>query len=58
MVRHYVRIKDIVDEVSNARIWGGIHWRTDQVEGEALGRKVGDHAVKNFLRPASVSIVQ
>lgn len=44
--------------MSNARIWGGIHWRTDQIEGEVLGRKVGDNAVNNFLRPASVSVVQ
>jgi hypothetical protein len=58
VVRRYLRIKDIVDEVSNARVWGGIHWRTDQVEGEVLGRKVGDHAVRNFLRPASVGAVQ
>lgn len=50
--RTHNRLADIAAEVSNARIWGGIHWRTDQVEGEALGRKVGDFAVTRALRPA------
>jgi hypothetical protein len=28
-------------EMSNSRIWGGIHFRTDCTEGLALGRRVG-----------------
>jgi hypothetical protein len=49
--RKHTRLADIAAEVSNARIWGGIHWRTDQVAGEALGRKVGEYAVQRALRP-------
>ncbi len=29
------------DEASNSRLWGGIHWRSDNETGLAVGRKVG-----------------
>ena len=50
--RKYNRLHDIAAEASNARIWSGIHWRTDQTAGEVLGRKVGSHALAQVLRPA------
>ena len=50
--RRYTRLKDIVDEINNARVWGGIHWRTDQEAGETLGRQVGQWVVQRELRPA------
>jgi hypothetical protein len=52
VTRRYTRLKDIVDEISNARIWGGIHWRTDQEAGEVLGRQVGQWVLQHELRPA------
>lgn len=50
--RRHARLSDIAAEANDARIWGGIHWRTDQTEGEALGRRVGELAVATALRPA------
>ena len=50
--RKHTRLADIAAEANNARIWGGIHWRTDQTEGEALGRKVGELAIATALKPA------
>jgi hypothetical protein len=41
----YRNFHEIADEVSNARVWGGIHWRTSVVAGRALGQKVGDVAL-------------
>lgn len=35
---------------THARL-GGIHWRYDQVAGNALGRAVGTEVVKTRLRP-------
>ncbi len=51
VIRRYARISSIVEEISNARVWGGIHWRTDQDKGEELGRKVGQFVVETQLRP-------
>ncbi|MBS0288646.1 MAG: vanadium-dependent haloperoxidase [Proteobacteria bacterium] len=33
-------------EASNSRIWGGIHYNIDAVEGFILGKKVGEAAIK------------
>jgi hypothetical protein len=52
VTRRYTKLQDVVDEISNARIWGGIHWRTDQTAGETLGRQVGQWVVQRELRPA------
>jgi hypothetical protein len=37
--------------VDDARVYGGIHWRFDQVAGNDLGRAIGTEVVKNHLRP-------
>ena len=38
--RHFERFTDALNEVIEARIWGGIHFRTADVEGAEIGRKV------------------
>jgi VCPO second helical-bundle domain len=38
--RHYDRVSDLEYEVTNARIWGGIHYRTSVEVGTELGKKV------------------
>jgi hypothetical protein len=37
--------------VVDARVWGGIHWRTSSVRGQRVGRRIGQYAVHHFLRP-------
>ena len=51
-VLHYTSFSQITDDISDARVYGGIHFRTDQVAGAALGRAVGTAVYKNNLRPA------
>jgi len=41
----YQSFHEIADEISNARVWGGIHWRTSVVVGREVGRQVGDVAL-------------
>jgi PAP2 superfamily len=38
--RHFERFSDLLDEIIEARIWGGIHFRTADVQGAELGEKV------------------
>jgi hypothetical protein len=38
-------------EVINARVWGGIHTRTADVEGAKIGHQVTAYMVGNFFRP-------
>jgi hypothetical protein len=52
IVLHYTSFTQITDDISDARVYGGIHFRTDQVAGAVLGRAVGATVYKNNLRPA------
>ena len=49
--RHYRRFKDVVDEVNDARVWAGFHFRSSQEDGSSIGRKVGRFVVRNFFKP-------
>jgi hypothetical protein len=44
-------VQELLDEVANARIWGGVHYRNSAVVGTAMGRRVGELAVERCLRP-------
>jgi hypothetical protein len=49
--RHYARARDLADEVSNARIWGGIHYRFAVEDGVEIGKKTAHHVLAhNFKR--------
>lgn len=48
---HYTQLKAIADDVDDARVYGGIHWRFDQVGGNELGRAIATEVVKTKLRP-------
>ena len=51
IVLQYTSFKQITHDISDARVYGGIHFRTDQVAGARLGRAVGRAVYKNNLRP-------
>ena len=50
VVETYTAFKDIADGVVDARVWGGIHWRTSSVRGRTVGEAIGRYAVHHFLR--------
>ena len=50
IVLQYTTFKQITDDISDARVYGGIHFRTDQVAGERLGDAIGRAEYKNNLR--------
>jgi hypothetical protein len=45
---HFSTVAQMVTEMANARVWGGIHWRFSTVDGTALGRNVARWAVEHF----------
>lgn len=51
IVLQYTSFRQITDDISHARVYGGIHFRTDQDAGAQLGRAVGKTVYKNNLRP-------
>jgi hypothetical protein len=49
---HYTSFRDVSDDVDDARVYGGIHFRFDQEAGGLQGRRVGRYVVKHKLRHA------
>jgi len=47
-VRTWSRVDDFVQEVAVARIYDGVHYRFSTEVGSAMGRQVGELAVKSF----------
>jgi membrane-associated phospholipid phosphatase len=50
IVLQYTSFRQITDDISDARVYGGIHFRTDQDAGALLGLAVGKAVYKHNLR--------
>jgi hypothetical protein len=51
VVETYTSFKQIADDVVDARVWGGIHWRTSSVRGRLVGETIGRYVSLRFLQP-------
>jgi hypothetical protein len=51
VTRRWERLADVVAEISNARVWGGIHYRHSTRTGEHMGRAIGEWALARYLQP-------
>src|SRR4029450_3554731 len=49
---NYTKLDQIIEDISDARVYGGIHFRFDQELGEKLGHRVGNYVFKHHLRRA------
>ena len=49
--RQFNSFAQMAEEHKEVRIWGGIHFRNSLNVGEAMGRKIADHLVANYLKP-------
>ncbi|MEA2930504.1 MAG: hypothetical protein QOG38_2932 [Hyphomicrobiales bacterium] len=53
--RRWSNIWALSDDVGDARIWAGFHYRFSTKVGQDMGRMIGQYAVKSIMRPANVS---
>jgi hypothetical protein len=53
VTRSYTSFSQAAEENGQSRIYLGIHWVFDKVQGIALGDSVADYVFSNFLRPSS-----
>jgi PAP2 superfamily len=49
--RSFDRFSDALKEIIDARVWGGIHFRTADVQGAVLGKKVARYMEKHYFQP-------
>jgi len=47
--RSFSRFSQALKEVLDARVWGGIHFRTADMQGSVIGLKVSHYLVKHFF---------
>ena len=50
-VRSYGRFSQVLEDILNARIYGGMHYRSSTVVGKELGRQVSRQAIEHFFLP-------
>jgi hypothetical protein len=50
VVLHYSKFKEITDDIDDARVYGGIHFRFDQEAGARQGSSVGGYIYRHYLR--------
>jgi hypothetical protein len=50
-IRSFDRFSDALDEITEARIWAGLHYRTADVQARNLGRKVARYMAKHYFQP-------
>ncbi|MEO8186700.1 MAG: vanadium-dependent haloperoxidase [Burkholderiaceae bacterium] len=49
--RSFTTVSQIVKEMEDSRVWGGIHFRTANEHGTRLGRQVGEYGMQTYLQP-------
>jgi hypothetical protein len=55
VTRRWATLQAYEEEVSNARIWGGFHYRFSTEVGRDMGRKIGELTLATQLRPRTRS---
>jgi hypothetical protein len=48
VTRSYRKFSEMAEEVENARVWGGIHFRSADRDGSEVGRKIGAIVMRDF----------
>ena len=52
----FTNIFDYIDEIANARVWGGMHFRTSCSEGLQIGQTVANHVADQFFQIVPVEL--
>jgi hypothetical protein len=53
LTRTFTSFAEIAGSVEDARVWAGIHFRSSDIDGTAMGRRVAEYALKNCMRPTA-----
>ena len=51
--RSYTSFSQAARESADSRLYGGIHWRSDNQDGLTAGRKIGNFVVATLFRPSA-----
>jgi len=51
LTRTFASFAEIAKSVEDARVWAGIHFRSADIDGTDMGRRVAEYALRNCMRP-------
>jgi len=51
--RHFTNTDDIAKEIIDARVYVGFHFRTADVHGVVMGKKIAKYVAKNYFQPVN-----
>jgi hypothetical protein len=49
--RSFTRFSDAIEEIIDARVWSGIHFRNADEQGARIGRRVANFRERHYFRP-------
>jgi hypothetical protein len=55
VTRRWTNMMALTEEIANARIWSGFHYRFSTRVGTAMGYQIGEYVVKNAMQPVATS---
>jgi hypothetical protein len=55
VVRRWTNMTVFADEVANARIWAGFHYRFSARVGTEMGYQVGEYVAKSIFQPVTTA---
>jgi hypothetical protein len=58
VVHRFTNLQAYTDEVANARICAGFHYRFSTVVGREMGQKIGAYVVKSVMQPVRAAMVR
>jgi hypothetical protein len=54
----FTNLRAFTDEVANARIYAGFHYRFSTIAGREMGQKIGAYVIKSVMQPAQTAMAQ
>jgi hypothetical protein len=58
ITHRFTNLRAFTDEVANARIYAGFHYRFSTIAGREMGQKIGAYVVKSVMRPAQTAMAR
>jgi hypothetical protein len=57
VTHRFTTLRAYTDEVADARIYDGFHYRFSTIAGREMGQKIGAYVVKSVMQPVQSAMV-
>jgi hypothetical protein len=58
VTHRWTNLKAFSEEIANARIWAGFHYRSSTRVGQDMGHKIGRYVAEHVLQPLTIADVR